>query len=194
MAPMGLQRNRRRVGVRNSRWIVYLDDVTDGAGRRVEDFLVLAPTVERPDLLTGAAVVPVIGGRVGLLRNERHPVGGACWEIVKGFIDAGEAPAAAAHRELREETGHDCAADDLIPLGTFLPEAAAMAVRGALFLARDCRPAAVALDNHEMGLGQMRLFTPAEIMEMIHASVIEDACSLIGLFRAMPWLRSQDAT
>ncbi|OYQ37168.1 hypothetical protein CHU95_02135 [Niveispirillum lacus] len=191
---MGLYRNQRRVGVRNSRWTVYLDDVTDAAGRRVEDFLVLAPAVERPDLLTGAAIVPVIGGHIGLLRNERHPVGGACWEIVKGFIDAGETPEEAARRELREETGHECTAADLVALGTFLPEAAAMAVRGALFLARDCRPVTTALDSHEMGLGQLSLFTPAQIVEMIHASVIEDACSLIGLFRALPWLRSQDAT
>lgn len=191
---MGLQRGRRRIGVRNSRWTVYLDDVTDAAGRRVEDFLVLAPAVERPDLLTGAAVVPVIGGRIGLLRNERHPVGGACWEIVKGFIDAGETPEAAARRELREETGHDCAGPDLIPLGTFLPEAAAMAVRGALFLARDCRPVTAAMDGDEMGLGPLRLFTPTDIREMIHGSVIEDACSLIGLFRALPWLAGEDAT
>jgi ADP-ribose pyrophosphatase len=184
---MGITRHGRRTLGGNSKWLVHLDDITDGGGRRVEDFLVLSPASPRPDLLTGAAVVPVIGGRIGLLRNDRHPVGGACWEIVKGFIDEGESPAAAALRELREETGHECAEADLLPLGGFLPEAAVMAVRGALFLARDCRPAG-SRDESELGLGRLSLFTPVEIARLLAASEIEDAGTTIGLYRALAFL------
>lgn len=180
--------HRRTLGG-NGKWQVHLDDITDAAGRRVQDFMVVAPAVPRMGLLTGAAVVPVIGGRIGLLRNNRHPVGGGCWEIVKGFIDDGETPEQAALREVQEETGHVCAPDDLLPLGGFLPEAALMAVRGALFLARDCRPAG-GRDESELGLGRLSLFTPAEVERMLLSSQIEDAGTAIGLFRALPLLRA----
>lgn len=186
---MTITLHRRRTLGGNGKWTVHLDDITDAADRRVADFMVLSPAVPRDGLLTGAVVVPVIDGRIGLLRNSRHPVGGQCWEIVKGFIDDGETPAEAALREVQEETGHVCAASDLVPLGTFLPEAAVMAVRGALFLARDCRPSG-ARDEGELGLGRLTLFTPAEIERMLMSSAIEDSGSAIGLFRALPLLRA----
>lgn len=40
------------------------------------------------------------------------------WDIPKGLADPGEAPLAAALRELREETGLEAAPPDLVPLGT----------------------------------------------------------------------------
>lgn len=185
---MAITLHRRRTLGGNAKWTVHLDDITDAGGRRVPDFMVVGPAAPRAGLLTGAAVVPVIGGQIGLLRNDRHPVGGACWEIVKGFIDEGETPAEAALREVREETGHACDAADLIPLGGFLPEAALMAVRGVLFLARDCRPVG-ARDESELGLGRISLFTPAEVERMLMESQIEDSGSAIALFRALPLLR-----
>ncbi len=186
---MTITRHGRRTLGGNGKWTIHLDDITDAAGRRVPEFMVLSPANPRPDLLTGAAVVPVINGRIGLLRNSRHPVGGSCWEIVKGFIDDGETPAQAALRELGEETGHACAPSDLYPLGTFLPEAAVMAVRGALFLARDCHPFG-ARDEGELGLGRLSLFTPEEVERMLIGSEIEDSGTAIGLFRALPLLRA----
>ena len=63
------------------------------------------------------AVVPVAGdGRVVLVRQWRHAVGGAIWEIPAGTRDhPGEEVAATAARELREETGFTAAS--LRPLG-----------------------------------------------------------------------------
>jgi lipoyl(octanoyl) transferase len=66
-------------------------------GRRAE----LAP----PDLRT-VSVVPVgADGRILLLR--RSPERGGFWQPVTGRIEPGEAPPAAARRELGEETGAD---------------------------------------------------------------------------------------
>lgn len=46
------------------------------------------------------------GGRVVMVRQWRHPVGRALWEIPAGTLGGGEAPELAARRELAEETGY----------------------------------------------------------------------------------------
>jgi ADP-ribose pyrophosphatase len=52
------------------------------------------------------AVVPVgTDGRVLLVRQYRHATGSWLWEIPAGRLEPGEAPLAAARRELEEETG-----------------------------------------------------------------------------------------
>jgi ADP-ribose pyrophosphatase len=44
--------------------------------------------------------------RILLERQYRHAAGGTLWELPAGKIDPGEAPLAAAKRELKEETGY----------------------------------------------------------------------------------------
>ncbi|ATG52287.1 NTP pyrophosphohydrolase [Brachybacterium vulturis] len=59
---------------------------------------------------TGAVAVLAVdeADRVLLIRQYRHPVGHALWEIPAGLLDLeGEAPHIAAARELAEETGFD---------------------------------------------------------------------------------------
>ncbi len=64
-----------------------------------------------PDLRT-VSVVPIgADGRVLLLR--RSEARGGFWQQVTGRIEAGEAPAEAARRELREETGADVPVEPL---------------------------------------------------------------------------------
>lgn len=64
-----------------------------------------------------AAVVPVTDdGGVVLVRQFRQPVGGFVLELPGGGVDPGEDPAAAAERELFEETGYR--AEELIHLAS----------------------------------------------------------------------------
>ena len=57
--------------------------------------------------LGGAAVLPLFeNDDVLLIRQYRHPAGQVLLEAPAGRLEPGEAPAAAAHRELREETGY----------------------------------------------------------------------------------------
>lgn len=59
----------------------------------------------------GAVAIVAVGedGRVLLVRQWRHAVGRALWEIPAGTRDGGEAPLETATRELREETGYAAA-------------------------------------------------------------------------------------
>lgn len=177
----------RRIACSNTRWTVYFDDVTDSQGRSVNDYLVLTSKDERESFLAGSAVVPVINGQIGLLNNYRHCVERNCLEVVKGFIDLGETPVQAAHRELIEEIGYSCPPGRMMDLGTFLPESGAMRARGALFVALDCVPSP-GLDESEFGLSRLALYAPADVYRMALDGEIEDSATLIALFRAQRWL------
>lgn len=73
-----------------------------------------------------------------LVRQYRHGTGQFSLEIPGGLIDPHEQPAAAAARELREETGHT--AQHLEPLGVMTPNPAIFTNRCHAFLATGCRP------------------------------------------------------
>src|SRR5471030_3028463 len=69
----------------------------------------------------GAAAVVAVddAGRVCLVRQYRHGITDFLWEIPAGKLDAGEAPAICAVRELAEETG--VTARSWLPMGVYLP-------------------------------------------------------------------------
>jgi ADP-ribose pyrophosphatase len=66
------------------------------------------------------AAIPVDDeGRLVLVRQYRHPVGQALWEVPAGVLEKGESPEQAIRRELEEEVGRR--AGHLEPLATFHP-------------------------------------------------------------------------
>src|SRR5439155_817750 len=78
----------------------------------------LAEIIELPGHPGAAAVVPLKGGAVLLVRQNRHAVGSDLLEIPAGKLDVpGEDPADCARRELKEETGYE--AGVLEALGVF---------------------------------------------------------------------------
>jgi len=81
-------------------------------------------------------VVPVTRrGELILVRQERHGIEAPTLEIPGGMIDAGETPAAAALREMLEETGYR--GETAEPLGWLHPNPAIQSNRLHMFLARD---------------------------------------------------------
>jgi len=182
---------RRRV-FENRVWRVFADAIADASGAQVSDYLVLEAKAVPADAIGGVAVLPILAdGRIGLLRNWRHAIGGWSWEAAKGFVEAGEDPAAAALRELAEETGLACAAGDLVSLGAAHPEPSAMATRAALFVARNCAPIA----DHvraadEAGLGRVAFFDAAAADALWQAGEMRDALSLLLLARRADALKA----
>lgn len=174
----------RRLALENSKWRVFQDDITGADGSQVDGYLFVAPQIDRPDRVGGVTVLPVLSdGRIGLLRNYRHPLELWAWEAAKGFLDQGETDlAAAALRELREETGLVCDRDRIEAAGTLGQEPSTLAVKGALFIAHDCRQDAAPLAD-EPGLGELAFHTLDEALSLAGRGEIQDAATLIALYR-----------
>jgi ADP-ribose pyrophosphatase len=87
----------------------YEDDVRLADGTRAQREVVAHP---------GAVAIVAVDdtGNVVLVRQWRHAVGRALWELPAGTRDADEAPARTAERELAEETG--LRASRIAPLAT----------------------------------------------------------------------------
>ena len=102
----------------------------------------LSPDMYFMELRDFAMTVAVTPRREVLLcREYKHGAGDVAYTLQAGFIEAGEAPAAAARRELREETGHD--GDAFEPLGACLVFPSFSGARGYFFLTREVRRVAL---------------------------------------------------
>jgi len=130
----------------------------------------------------GAAAIVAVDDRdeVALIRQFRHAVGGFIWEVPAGTLAPGEAPHACAQRELREETG--LVAAQWTALGSLVTTPGFCYERIHLFLARALSDAAQALDHDEV-LTVSRL-PLSRALAMVHGGEIEDAKSIVALYRA----------
>jgi 8-oxo-dGTP pyrophosphatase MutT (NUDIX family) len=143
--------------------------------------------MEFRDFAMTVAVTP--GGEVLLSREYKHGTGDVAYTLPAGFIEPGEAPAAAARRELREETGYDGEAFE--PLGAYLVFPSFSGARGSFFLARGVRHVAaphpdefeeievvpVPLDQLRQDLGQA---APLYLTDISSALALELALSRLG--------------
>jgi ADP-ribose pyrophosphatase len=87
---------------RGAQFELWTESVDLPNGRRVELDLLPHPGA--------SAVVPFLDdGRVLMIRQYRHSIGGELMEIPAGKLDPGEAPEDCARRELEEETGYRAA-------------------------------------------------------------------------------------
>lgn len=175
--PITLLARRQVCG--NAVFTVYFDHIRDAAGREVVDYLSVVPHHHAAGKISGVAVLPIFQGTIGLVRIYRHPLGDFRWELARGFIDAGEAPAAAALRELREEMGLSAREASLRPLGTVAPEPGVLDARVQLFLAEDCTMAKEVSEG-DIGHRGVRFFPRAELARLIDDGEIIDPCTLVA--------------
>ena len=131
----------------------------------------------------GAAAVAAVdqGEQVTLIRQYRHAAGGFLWELPAGVLDAGEAPATCAARELREEVG--LAARELTPLGAILTTPGFCDERIHLFLARDLSDTPVARGHDEV-ISDVRRVPVRDALRMVQRGEIVDGKTIAGLYLA----------
>ncbi len=152
-------------------------------------------TVRFPDGSTGAlemirhpgasAVVPLLGDLDGdpevlLIRQYRYAAESYLYEVPAGRLDPGEAPAACAHRELREETGYT--ASRVEHLFTMYTTPGFTDEKIHLFLATGLTPGESAREADEfMELVPTRL---SAALAMIERGEIQDAKTALALLYA----------
>ncbi len=166
---------------RNSVFTIYFDHIRDAAGHEVKDYLAVVPHHRAANGVTGVAVLPVLDGRLGLIRIYRHPLREYCWEIVRGFVDRLESPEAAALRELKEETGLATSAAAMRDLGMIAPEAGVLDVRIQLFAAENCTRTGGT--HGEMGHREIRYCGQDEVRDLIRHGDVIDPCTLVTCYR-----------
>jgi len=131
--------------------------------------------VEHPG---SVVVVPMVTpDRVCLVEVVRVAVGATLLELPAGTLDREETLAAAAARELAEETGYR--AGRITPVGGFWMSPGILRERMHLFLAEDLEPGPQALEPGEQI--RTRVVAWAEALEMCRDGRIEDAKTVAGL-------------
>ena len=166
----------------NSVFSIFSDHIADKNGHQVERYLSVVPRNLLNDAVAGVAVLPVYKSKVGLIRVFRHPLARWSWEAIKGHVEQGEDIRAAAVRELQEEAGFFVAAQDIVDLGAVSPEAGVIKARTRLFAATVSGKAGGKVDG-ELGHGEMVFYNRTEIDNLIALGEIEDASTLVVLYK-----------
>jgi 8-oxo-dGTP pyrophosphatase MutT (NUDIX family) len=126
-----------------------------------------------------AAVAVHDDGRVVLVRQYRHPVGDFMWELPAGLLNAGEAPAVGAQRELEEETGLSPSKMELI--ADFYTTPGFCDERMFVFRATGLTEVPPRPDDDEDI--EVKTCTLSEAMDMIARGEIREGKTLIGLLQ-----------
>jgi 8-oxo-dGTP pyrophosphatase MutT (NUDIX family) len=137
-------------------------------GRIIPDW----PWVVTPDYANVVAVDPA--GRFLCFRQTKYAVKGRTLSLVGGYLEPGEKPAAAARRELLEESG--CRASDWSFLGRFRVDSNRGAGTAHLYLARGARPVA-AIASDDLEAQQMLWLTRPQLDQALDR----------GAFRVLAW-------
>lgn len=116
-----------------------------------------------------------------LIRQYRHIVDEFVWAIPSGGVAAGEAPAAAALRELQEETGHS--SERTAPLLSCYASYGCSNQRFEIFIAHDVHESRDDFDRSEVI--DIRWSSRQEVVELVNQNGIPDNLSLSPILLAL---------
>ena len=116
-------------------------------------------------------------GRLVLVRQYRHPIGEALWEVPAGILEKGESPEQAVRREIEEEVGRR--AGQVERLAVFHPTPGFC--DEVLHLFRATRLEAAPLHPDEDEVLEVKWYTLDEARGLLRAGEVKDAKTIIAL-------------
>ncbi len=150
------------------------DTVIEPGGVRADRDIIVHPG--------SVVVLPIFeDGRILLIRQYRHSVGEFLWELVAGRKEPGETPAAAARRELMEETGYR--AKRLRKLMRVIPTPGFVKEWMWIFAAEGLRQGGAQPEEDEKITP--KIFSLKQVDAMIERGTLHDAKSICGLLYYM---------
>lgn len=147
---------------------VELHEVELPDGRRIDDWA----WVITPDFAN--VLARTVEGRFVCFRQSKYGIDGDSFAPVGGFLEPGEAPLAAAQRELLEETGYT--APTWHALGSYIVDPNRGVATAHLFLALDARFDRPSVPG-DLEPQELLLLTQAEVEAALDA----------GQFKALAW-------
>jgi len=163
----------RRQVVDASPWLrLWVETIRLPDGRVIDDYY----TLDMPDFVVIVALTP--GGDLLAERFYRHGPHRVVLSLPAGYIKEGEAPLAAAQRELAEETGYT--GGDWQALGVFTVDGNRGAGSAHIFLARGVEPG-TPLDDDDLEERQVLLMPLQEFLGAIQSGEVRELVS-IGSF------------
>ena len=156
------------VSIRNDD-VVYADG---SAGTHV--------TISVGNVGPGVVVVPLVEGKLGLVRVYRYPLGAWQWGLPRGFAHSDE-PVETARIELAEEMGLEA---ELTLVGWFAPDSGVMSNRVAVVLAQAGSIVSNPSDDREVT--EVAWLTPAQLQERLGEAPYDDGMTMadLGLVQA----------
>ena len=164
--------------VYDSDWVrVALADVSFEGGRVPEHHVVRVTAQVAGAVVVDRGADPA-EDRILMIWRHRFITGSWGYEVPAGRIEAGEAPAGAAAREVLEETGWR--PGRLRPLARWHPSQGLMDQTFHAFLAEDATQAGAATDVHEAE--RIEWVPVADVERLVDGGDIVDGFSLVSLF------------
>lgn len=158
-------------------YITLVRDPVRFPGGRVGGYHRVIPTADEG----GAAILPVYGRRIILIRHFRHATRQWHWEIPRGFSAPGESIEATARRELEEEL--KVTAAEIRPIGRIHVDTGLTAGSAGLFWASVESPPNLQEPDEE-GIERAIFLAPAEFDAMQEQGKITDSFTMAAVLGA----------